>query len=318
MKKIFIFLFLLSACKRDVPVPDPLISIPIVFPSAYKTKNVFIVIMDGARYSETWGESSQQYIPHIKQLSPTGVIGTNFYNDGETVTISGHTAITTGIYQVINNGGMEIPTHVSLFQLYLSKFSKPASDAWIISTKDKLEVLSDCTNPYWSGKFKPRTDCGINGNTTGYREDSVTYQHVIDTIKMYHPHLVLVNFKHPDATAHANNWPDYLTQIKNVDRYIGQLWSYLQSDSLYAGTTTMFVTNDHGRQLDSIADGFVSHGYGCEGCRHIMFLALGPDFKTNYIETKRHSLVDIYATTCKLFGIKAPANNGKVMNTILR
>ena len=310
INKLASLLLLFSACSHD----------PSLLPTSktYKTKNVFIVIMDGARYSETWGEPSQQYIPHIKQLSATGVIANNFYNDGETITVAGHTAVTTGNYQLINNGGLEIPAYVSLFQLYLSQFAKPATDAWIFSSKDKLAVLADCMDIQWKGKFNPHADCGVNGVGTGYREDSVTYTHLIDTLDMYHPHLVVINFKHPDAAAHANNWSEYLSQIKTVDSYIGKLWKHLQSDSAYVGTTTMFVVNDHGRHLDGVADGFVSHGDKCEGCRHIMLMALGPDFKKNYKEQNHYSLVDIYSTTCDLLGINASANDGKVMRTIFQ
>src|SRR5688572_26024047 len=53
MKKLyFIFLIFICCCKQDHPMPDPVVS-------AFKTKNVFIVVMDGARYSETWGEPNR-------------------------------------------------------------------------------------------------------------------------------------------------------------------------------------------------------------------------------------------------------------------
>jgi len=310
MKKIFyILLFFFCSCLQDVPVPNP---------PVYKTKNAFIVVMDGARYSETWGEPTQLYIPRIKNLASQGVVCVNFYNDGQTVTVPGHTAMTTGNYEVINNGGFEIPSSPSIFQYYRSQFSKPAEDTWVISSKDKLEVLSDCEDADWKGQFRPRTDCGVNGNHTGYRGDSTTYRHLIDTISKYHPHLVLVNFKEPDAAGHSNNWIEYINETKKVDNYIGDLWSYLQSDPAYAGTTTMIVTNDHGRHLDGVLDGFASHGCDCKGCRRIFMLGIGPDFKTNYIEANHYSLVDIPPTVSKLMGINFPSGQGKVMTTILK
>ena len=134
MKKIvYIFFLFLCSCLQDVPLPNT---------PVYKTKSVFIVVMDGARYSETWGESTQAYIPRIKNLASQGVMCTSFWNDGQTVTVPGHTAMTTGNYQVINNGGFEIPSSPSIFQYYRAQFLKPATDAWVISSKDKLEVLS--------------------------------------------------------------------------------------------------------------------------------------------------------------------------------
>lgn len=306
---IYISLFFLSSC-----LEDPALRVPQVC----KTKNVFIVVMDGARYSETWGSPFQSNVPNIKLLASQGVICSNFWNAGQTVTLPGHTAITTGNYQVINNGGLEIPSSPSIFQYYRSRYSVPAEDAWVISSKDKLEVLSDCMNATWSGTFRPRTDCGVNGNHTGYREDSVTYAHLIDTIQKHHPHMVLVNFKQPDVAGHANNWIEYNKQIKKVDQYIGDLWDHLQKDDNYKGTTTMIVTNDHGRHLNGVYDGFASHWCDCKGCRRIFMLGIGPDFKSNYIETSYYSLIDIPPTVARLLNFSLPNAQGKSMSTILK
>ena len=92
--------------------------------SEYKTKNVVIVIIDGAKYSESWGDTSGANIQNMKLISQTGVLYTYFYNNGQTYTISGHTAITTGNYQIINNIGQEIPQYPSLFQYWNKKYSK--------------------------------------------------------------------------------------------------------------------------------------------------------------------------------------------------
>ena len=311
MKKwVYILLLFCSACVQDLPVPNP--------KSPFKTKYVFVVVMDGARYSETWGEPTQQYIPHIKSLVSQGVMCDSFWNGGQTMTVPGHTAMTTGNYQVINNGGFEIPAKPSIFQYYLKQFSKPAEDAWVISTKDKLEVLSDCVDANWVGQCRPRTDCGVDGNHTGYREDSTTYSHFFDTISKYHPHLVLLNFKQPDMMGHANNWQGYLAETKRIDKYIDDVWNFLQADPVYSGKTTMIVTNDHGRHLTGTYDGFVSHWCSCMGCRRIFMLGLGPDFKQNYTEHNYYTLVDIPATISKLLGINFPSGQGKVMTTILK
>ena len=87
----------------------------------YKTKNVIIVVVDGARYSETWGDSTHQYIPYFSnEIADFGVVNTEFYNNGVTRTVPGFTAITTGFYQEINNTGEELPRYPSIFQ-YLIK-----------------------------------------------------------------------------------------------------------------------------------------------------------------------------------------------------
>lgn len=60
--------------------------------------------MDGLRYSEGWGDSTHQNIPRMAEiLSPQGVIYTHFYNKGRTYTSAGHTSLTTGVYQAMND-----------------------------------------------------------------------------------------------------------------------------------------------------------------------------------------------------------------------
>ena len=107
----------------------------------YKTENIIVVIVDGARYSETWGDSSHKYIPHLSgQLSKTGVINTQFYNNGPTYTLAGHTSITTGFYQEINNSGNEIPRYPSFFQYFNTRYLFNKTISCIIYSKDKLDI----------------------------------------------------------------------------------------------------------------------------------------------------------------------------------
>src|SRR6218665_1996220 len=257
-------------CSKD---PDPI---------TYKTQNVVIVVVDGARYTETWGDSGRRFIPHRAAMLQQGVMCANFYDQGYCYTNAGHAAITTGFYQNINNSGTELPLYPSLFQVWLGTYNKPASDAWVITTKDKLEILSDCTDPNWHGKYRPMTNCGIAGLGTGYRQDSTTFRSVKTIMSANHPRLVLINFKQPDAAGHLGDSAAYLQGIIDTDNYIYQLWEQLQSDNFYKNKTTLIVTNDHGRHTAGHLDGFVSHGDFCEGCRHIEFFAIGPDFKKNY------------------------------------
>src|SRR5687768_15962743 len=68
-------LFHIVSCKNS----ETVISQP--QPQNYLTKNVVVIVVDGPRYSETWGEPSHQYIPFLAQkMAPAGVINTEFYN----------------------------------------------------------------------------------------------------------------------------------------------------------------------------------------------------------------------------------------------
>ena len=64
------------------------------FHKNYKTKYVIVIVVDGPRYSETWGDTSHEHIPFMYNvLAPQGVVHDQFYSQGETNTTSGHTAL---------------------------------------------------------------------------------------------------------------------------------------------------------------------------------------------------------------------------------
>jgi alkaline phosphatase len=290
---------------------------PLAEPSSYKTKNVVIVVVDGPRYTETWGSADHALVPHMQNdLLKNGIINTSFYNTGYTYTNSGHSAITTGVKQPIDNGGNELPKNPSMFQLWLEASGNPRTKAWIVTSKDKLEILADTKNKNYAGKFIASTNCGENGNGSGYRADSTTFRIAKQVLSQEKPNLLLVNLKDPDANGHANNWKGYLAGIKNSDEYVYQLWQFIQNDPNYRDQTTFIVTNDHGRHLNGHADGFVSHGDNCDGCRHINFFASGPDFKKNALIHTEYNQTDIPATVAELLGFNMPAGEGQVMREL--
>lgn len=297
----FILLFL-SGCEKDFPAKK------------YKTNNVFIVLIDGPRFSETWGDTANNHIPNRRTLLNKGVFCNNFYNNVYTFTSPGHTAIVTGNYENINNSGLQLPSNPSVFQYYLKFYNRPQTDAWVIGSKDKLEALSNCTNQEWNNLYRPATDCGNNGLGTGHRKDSVTFVNTINILKTHHPKLAIISFKEPDVSGHAGDSLAYIKGIIDTDNYFRKIYDYIQSDSIYKGTTTIIVTNDHGRHTTN----FISHGDLCEGCKKIEFFAIGPDFKENYISNTAYEQTDISATIAELMGFSMPTSKGRVMEDMFK
>lgn len=269
-----------------------------------RTENVIIVVIDGPRYSETWA-FTPGLIPNMSaKMKPKGGFLNNFYNDAYTYTNSGHAAITTGVNQPIDNNGDELPANPSIFQYYLKQSGKPATSAWIVSSKDKLHILTDTQRPDWQGTYQPSFDGGISGPGSGYRMDSLTLEAAKNVLTKHKPNLMLINFMEPDGFAHAGNSDNYLRGISRNDRYVKQLWDFLNDHSAYKNKTTLIITNDHGRHLDGIDGGWMDHGDSCEGCQKISLLALGPDFRKGSEIKNRYTLVDIAPTVARLLQFK--------------
>jgi phosphopentomutase len=47
-------------------------------------------------------------------------------------------------------------------------------------------------------------------------------------------------------------------------------------------------------------------------------MALGPDFKENYVETGHYDQADISATIAQMFGLQMPYSQGKPIDSILK
>jgi hypothetical protein len=281
---------------------------------SYQTENVVIVVIDGPRYSESWGQSGRPNVRYMDSvMAPVGCTHSYFYNLGETWTTNGHTALTTGIYQSINNTGGEYPKNPGIFQHYLKKHPNESNLVWLITSKDKLQVLSDCKDPKWKNKYIASTDCGVNGLGTGYRHDSITFQRVMYTLALRKPKVLFVNFREPDFSGHKNDWNGYIRGIQQTDSMVHEIWKLIENDPYYQGKTTMFITNDHGRHLDGVSNGYVSHGCSCEGCRRIHLWSFGPDFKQGTYLNQAAELIDVNATIGELLQLNSLKSNGRVL-----
>lgn len=283
----------------------------------YKTEHVVILVIDGPRYTETFGDSTCSFIPRMgKELIHEGVLYTNFRANGPTYTNSGHTAITTGVYQSISNAGKTLPKNPSIFQYYSKEREVDKSKTWIISSKGKLEILANTKNKKWWNVYMPMTYCGVKGQSAEYVGDIQTFEKVKEVFRTDAPNLTLINFLEVDANAHQNDWENYLRTLKNCDEYAYKLWEYIEADPVMGGKTTLLITNDHGRHLNGVKDGFKSHGDKCEGCRHISLLAMGPDFKKDVVITAPGELIDISATIAEILGFCMPTSKGKVLTDL--
>ena len=254
-------------------------------------QNVVIIVIDGARYTETFGADSL-YIPRLwTQLRPLGTIWTNFRNNGITETDPGHASIATGTWQFIDNIGVIRPTQPTMFEYFRKASGAPESAAAVVVGKLKLDILAYSTHPDYGIKYKTSVSIG--------KDDISVVRNLKTMLRQNHPKLTLVNLPGTDAAGHSGNWTQYLSAIHVADSLIYDIWQTLQADSLYRSNTTLFITNDHGRH-DNLHGGFKNHGDDCEGCRHIMLFAIGHGFPVNTTVIKKRTQCDIAPTVGEL------------------
>lgn len=283
----------------------------------FKTKYVVILVIDGPRYTETFGDTACRYIPNMgKKLIHEGVLFTNFRNNGVTETNAGHSSIVTGVYEKVSNGGKQLPKNPSMFQYFLKASQVDRNEAWVITSKGKLQILTNCRDKKWTNTYMPYSYCGPNGNSADYGGDKNTFDRVKEVMKLHSPQLMLINLLEADVRAHENKWDEYLQAIRNCDNYAQQLWAYIQQHPDMKDKTTLFITNDHGRHLDGHKNGFINHGDGCEGCRHISLLAIGPDFKKDVIISDKAEMIDISQTIARMLSFDMPTCEGRVLTEL--
>ena len=282
--------------------------------SIYKTKHVFIVVMDGVRYSETFGDPTRKLIPHLdRDLRPQGSLFTRYYNRGVTVTRQGHSTLISGTWQTVPNGGPRL-TRPTLFEYYRDEKRAPPPKCWSIFAKGPYAFDHYSSHPAYGSRYAGRHAHGGrqgDGLTENAPEgDAAVVNRVIEVMKTDQPDVVFINFGHTDHVGHgAKDISEYYAAITNCDEQMGRLWNAIQSDPHYRDTTTVFFTNDHGRHTND----FHSHGDHCEGCEHIMLLALGPDIRKGAVVEKEALQIDVAVTAAELMGLQTPLATGRVL-----
>jgi hypothetical protein len=304
------------------PLPVPVAAILLIATASlssgqerYRTENVVIAVMDGTAWRSTFGDPEHRYIPRLwDELRPQGTLYTRFYNNDVTITKAGHSTIATGTWQKMRNRGPR-NTMPTLFD-YLADEQKIAPEkVWVVFGKGPYAYDPLTSFPAYRNRFKPRSQIGIGESSL--QADSDVFQKVVEVMEKDRPRIVYANFGATDHMAHSGSWERHTEAIRHQDELLAKLWGKIQSDPNYRDRTALFLTNDHGYHLDGIHEGFAEHGDSCEGCRHIMLLAIGPDIKKGAVVEKPAYQTDLAPTIGELLGFQTPLAQGEVLRESL-
>ena len=291
-----------------------LLALLLLLPTIAPAQKVVLVIIDGARYSETLGDPDHTYIPKMWQLAQEGAYVDPFYNDHITYTSVAIPAIWCGAWTetvdtFYNGGNTQYTLKPSIFEYFLKQSNLPREKC-LYSLKFVNSLWLQSFHPEYGPAYWPYT---ISSGTS----DNQVLQNTLAHIAQHHPPFMLVYLANTDSAGHDGNWTEYVNTLKEADRVVGELWNALQADDFYKDQTTMLITNDHGRH-DEAHGGFQHHGDDCPGCQQIMFLAIGPDIKKGYVTTQYHSIPDAAVTAASILGIDMEYADGEVIEEIFK
>lgn len=162
-----------------------------------------------------------------------------------------------------------------------SAFDKP-SDKKTTSNQILInQLLQDSYRPFGEGECL----------------DVFTHYAALECLKTKQPKVLYIGYGETDEWAHEGRYKDYLNAAHMVDKWISDIWTYIQSDPVYKNKTMLFITTDHGRG-DLIKKEWTSHGSGIAGANQIWFAAMGPNIKARgEIKTSMQLFQEQFAQT---------------------
>jgi hypothetical protein len=271
-----------------------------------------LVIIDGARYTETLGDPGHSFAPELARLAAEGCAPGPILNSGDTVTIAGMSAIHTGAWDAWRTDPrgevyQAVPTHWEYFRKLRDR---PPNDAfYVLEGLDYDSLWKPSRHAEYGQDYWPTF------RTRGW-SDAEVFDSFVQVIEQARPAFTVLYLADVDAAGHSGSWERYTDAVTAADAIVAQVWDLVQSTAGYAGRTTLLVTSDHGRH-DDAHGGFGGHGDGCEGCRQVTFLAIGPDIDPGCAPPAQpRTIVDVAPTIGRVLGYDATYGEGEVMEEI--
>jgi hypothetical protein len=89
------------------------------------------------------------------------------------------------------------------------------------------------------------------------------------------PKVLYISLGETDEWAHSGFYRDYLNSAFMADKWIKDIWNYVQNNPFYKNKTALFVTTDHGRG-DAKKEEWTSHNNSIKDSYQIWMATMGP------------------------------------------
>lgn len=142
--------------------------------------------------------------------------------------------------------------------------------------------------------------------------DTITYRFAKEYLYRNHPRVAFIGFDETDHFAHEGEYDSYLDAANLMDKYMQDLWAFIQNDPQYKDKTTLIITCDHGRG-NLLIGRWQHHGKLVHHARGIWMVAIGPDTpalgEVNGDKKPTYYQKQVGPTAAKLLGV--PFYEGK-------
>ena len=104
--------------------------------------------------------------------------------------------------------------------------------------------------------------------------DAFTFYYGLEYMKKVKPRVMYFAFDETDDFAHAGEYAAYLNSAHYTDRFIEELWNFIQADPAYKNKTTMILT---ATMAGANAEDWKHHGQKINAADQIWMAVIGPD-----------------------------------------
>jgi hypothetical protein len=301
-------------------------------PLKIQATNLFIIVMNGVRYNDAFGDKNHLYIDNVwNKLRPLGTICTKFENRELTLPLPAQMSLLTGVWHVFKNPFSDTvhPTFPTLFEYWNSARKEQGNSCYFASSRRKFEILTCSGHAEFGAKYAPVFDADKEEKVG----ENAIYERALPHIMEKHPSFVYLSLNgggitltpekelsaecplkgQQDVCGGAAGINAYYESIILMDQITWDLWDRIQKVDVYKDKTVFLVLSSHGRHTDDY------YGYGdkCRGCTQLFLLAIGPGIRKNFVSNKERTLIDICRTVGTIFNMPTPYAKGEVMKELL-
>ncbi len=294
-----------------------------------QAKNLVIIVMNGVRYNDAFGDKNHLYIDNIwSKLRPLGTICTKFENRELTVPVPAQMSLLTGVWHVLENPLNDSihPAFPTLFEYWNRANMKTSNSCYFASNLAAFKSLSCSNHADYGTTYAPVFDFEKESDET-----NAVYEKIMPYIQKNHPSFAYISLgtgiggigtigglsgvecepNQIDACA-GDLLNTYYESIILMDAIIFDLWDRIQQEKVYKDKTVFLVLSSHGRHTND----FHSFGDKCQGCRQLFMLAIGPGIKKGFVSKKKRTLIDICRTVGTIFDIPTQYAKGSIMKEL--